>query len=262
MVERIGISEADLRSLEDLLDPARAGEPGEHVPESLLQELPNVMGCDDAKYSAWDPYSRLGSLQVSDGDGIDPYEALSWPAFWEGFCYPQISGDWISVTRSTDRLPGVRRGPKVAAYLEASPGKYGLTMPLPPVGLTDHRLILTRNSGSDFTDRDVLLFSFLRPHVVALCQAHHALRIGVPDLTPRQWEVVQAMAAGYGNADIARGLFLSEGTVRKHLENIYSRLGVSSRTEALAKTRHLSSDAGQIRKLTTASLKTEVRSRN
>ena len=43
-----------------------------------------------------------------------------------------------------------------------------------------------------------------------------------------------AVAAGHSNADIARQLFLSENTVRKHLENIYQRLSVSSRTAAVA----------------------------
>ena len=41
------------------------------------------------------------------------------------------------------------------------------------------------------------------------------------------------VAAGHSNAEIARQLFLSENTVRKHLENIYQRLSVSSRTAAV-----------------------------
>jgi DNA-binding NarL/FixJ family response regulator len=41
------------------------------------------------------------------------------------------------------------------------------------------------------------------------------------------------VAAGHTNAQIARRLGVSEGTVRKHLENIYGRLHVSSRTAAV-----------------------------
>lgn len=59
-------------------------------------------------------------------------------------------------------------------------------------------------------------------------------RTGAPKLTARQWELLRLVAAGHSNADIARQLFLSENTVRKHLENIYQRLGVSSRTAAVA----------------------------
>ena len=55
----------------------------------------------------------------------------------------------------------------------------------------------------------------------------------VPRLTPRQTDLLRLLAAGHTNAQIARRLGISEGTVRTHLENIYDRLGVSSRTAAV-----------------------------
>jgi DNA-binding NarL/FixJ family response regulator len=58
--------------------------------------------------------------------------------------------------------------------------------------------------------------------------------MGVPDLTPRQWEILRLVADGLSNAQIARAVSLSEGTVRKHLENVYGRLEVASRTAAVA----------------------------
>jgi predicted ArsR family transcriptional regulator len=42
-------------------------------------------------------------------------------------------------------------------------------------------------------------------------------------------------AAGHTNTQIARQLGISEGTVRTHLENIYQKLGVSSRTAAVTR---------------------------
>jgi DNA-binding NarL/FixJ family response regulator len=57
----------------------------------------------------------------------------------------------------------------------------------------------------------------------------------VPALTSRQWELLHLLAAGHTNAEIARQLVVSVSTVRKHLENIFTRLGVTNRTAAIAK---------------------------
>lgn len=46
-------------------------------------------------------------------------------------------------------------------------------------------------------------------------------------------EILQLVGSGHTNRMIARRTHLSEATVRKHLENIYTRLGVGSRTAAL-----------------------------
>lgn len=53
-------------------------------------------------------------------------------------------------------------------------------------------------------------------------------------LTPREAEVLVLVTKGDSNAVIARALGAQPGTVRKHLENIYRKLGVRNRTEAAA----------------------------
>ena len=52
-------------------------------------------------------------------------------------------------------------------------------------------------------------------------------------LTDRQREVLRLVRLGMANKQVARALGISSGTVRKHLEHAYERLGVQSRTEAL-----------------------------
>jgi DNA-binding NarL/FixJ family response regulator len=55
-----------------------------------------------------------------------------------------------------------------------------------------------------------------------------------PDaLTPREREVLKLMTSGISNGEIAEALRLSEGTVRNHVSNILSKLGVSDRTRAV-----------------------------
>lgn len=56
-------------------------------------------------------------------------------------------------------------------------------------------------------------------------------------LTPREREVMLCVSDGLSNAEIASVLVVERSTVRKHLENIYEKLSVRSRTAALAKLR-------------------------
>ncbi len=52
-------------------------------------------------------------------------------------------------------------------------------------------------------------------------------------LTPREQEVLDQLALGGGNADLARSLFVSENTVKTHLASIYRKLEVDRRVDAL-----------------------------
>ncbi|MBC7338270.1 MAG: response regulator transcription factor [Firmicutes bacterium] len=52
-------------------------------------------------------------------------------------------------------------------------------------------------------------------------------------LSAREWEIVRLLARGYPVPEVARKLFLSPKTVKNHVSNIYSKLGVSSRSEML-----------------------------
>ena len=52
-------------------------------------------------------------------------------------------------------------------------------------------------------------------------------------LSAREWEILELLAEGAGTADMARRLFLSQVTVRRHVSSILGKLGVSSREEAV-----------------------------
>lgn len=66
-------------------------------------------------------------------------------------------------------------------------------------------------------------------------------RLTRPDasLTPRETEVLQLVAEGLGNRQIARRLVLTEATVKSHLVHVFTKLGVGSRTAAVARAREL-----------------------
>jgi DNA-binding NarL/FixJ family response regulator len=53
-----------------------------------------------------------------------------------------------------------------------------------------------------------------------------------PSLTPREQEILQLIGSGSNNREIAASLFISERTVKNHVTNILSRLGLRDRTQA------------------------------
>jgi len=56
---------------------------------------------------------------------------------------------------------------------------------------------------------------------------------GVPVLTPRETQILALLADGFGNKQIAGRLAISTNTVKTHLELLFDKLDVSSRTEAV-----------------------------
>lgn len=59
------------------------------------------------------------------------------------------------------------------------------------------------------------------------------------ELSGREMEVLQEIAQGHSNQEIADKLFVSLNTIKTHTNNIYSKLGVNRRTQALEKARKL-----------------------
>jgi DNA-binding NarL/FixJ family response regulator len=58
---------------------------------------------------------------------------------------------------------------------------------------------------------------------------------GAEPMTPREREVLRLLAAGYSNREIARALFIAEGTVKNHVSNILTKMAVRDRTRAVLK---------------------------
>ena len=90
----------------------------------------------------------------------------------------------------------------------------------------------------DFEERDRSLLKLLQPHLLNIRERWERRRR--PSLlTDREAEVLGLVALGLTNGEIAVRLVVSRTTVRTHLENIFEKLDVHTRTAAVARQREL-----------------------
>jgi DNA-binding CsgD family transcriptional regulator len=250
VVAPVVASDRDLRALAAIVSEDRPDLPdGEGLPPSLLADLMSQIRCDAVTFEGFDT-KRPGPWfmqRVPPMPGIR-YRALDrsrWKHYWDckPSSYPDRTGDLRSITKISDFYsPRQWHGTDIYASLYRPFGlEHELQLCLPEASLQTARpgrtmrLCFLRGPGQDFSERDRAVLTLLRPH---LHQAHldaERRRHPVPRLTPRQWELLRLLAAGHTNTQIGRRLGISEGTVRTHLENIYEKLNVSSRTAAVTR---------------------------
>lgn len=71
-----------------------------------------------------------------------------------------------------------------------------------------------------------------KSHIPPAIAERLAERMGVEDLTPREFDVLEQIVAGKSNKEIAAELSVSEATVKTHINSLLSKLGVTDRTQA------------------------------
>jgi DNA-binding CsgD family transcriptional regulator len=217
------------------------------LPWEVLHLLNELVECDCVSVSGQDTpaWEFFSGRELPDQHWSPAFEAAMEDAYrvhyWDSdstCAYPDRTGDVVRVTRESDlQSDRVRRSTGMYADFDHQIGveheiRLCLDTGVPQRTL---RLLFTRGRGSDFNDRDLAVLTLLRPHLQAAFAAAQRRRRGPTSLTARQREILRYVAAGYTNGQISRRLEVSEATVRKHLENIFNRLGVSNRTAAVAK---------------------------
>lgn len=111
---------------------------------------------------------------------------------------------------------------------------------LPAPAGRDRVIAVWRERGSgDLSDRDRDVLNVLRPHLVRrqeLASLRARLAGSAHDgLTKRERQILRHVAQGKTNAEVATELWVAESTVKKHLENVYAKLGVPGRAAAVAR---------------------------
>jgi LuxR family maltose regulon positive regulatory protein len=98
---------------------------------------------------------------------------------------------------------------------------------------------VTRGIAPDYARRLLAAFPIADPEQADPSKSQVPESELVEPLSERELEVLQLIAKGLTNQEIASRLFLALNTVKAHTRNIYGKLGVNSRTQAVARARAL-----------------------
>lgn len=175
----------------------------------------------------------------------------------EGFAHAAVAavGEFVACELATLSVCDLVTDHRSVLYADSYPRvglEYVAAVPLFVDGCTLVSIVLNRR-GLDFSERDRERLELLRPHlsflyrqqslsarpaVAGAASAPSAAPCPVQadaacGLTRRESEVMHWLARGKTDADIAALLSISPRTVHKHLEHIYVKLGVETRTAAV-----------------------------
>ena len=232
----------DLHQVLDFVETAWAAAGERPFTEETLAALAELIPADLVDYCDLDRVRRCDLDYVEVGQVPDD----DWELFWRiadehPLCHHQQAYADFSATRLSDVISRRRlvNSRIYAEWFRPSGIEAELEMGIAPSRIRTRNFILDRTHG-DFSDRDRAVLEAIRPH---LCRIYEMteLRRAVGDaqpeerdrLTDREAEILELVAAGLTNAGIAERLWISPGTVKKHLENVYAKLGVANRTAAV-----------------------------
>ena len=220
---------------------------GDHPFEMpVIEELTKLIPADQAgyfEYRVWAdpdrPHATADTHLVKE-----PGVELDWHS--DEIC--SVLPDWplrdshdtmtTTALRFSDALPNRLQRLRNAWYATVM-RKHGvehemkLWLPSPPG--TVRGFFFVRGAGRrDFDERHREVLTVLRPHLEAIRERWER-RHRPPGLSDREAEIVHLLRDGLTNQEIADQLVISTGTVRTHLENIFGKLGVHSRTAAVTR---------------------------
>jgi DNA-binding CsgD family transcriptional regulator len=247
------LGRGDLAAVLDFLAEVDDLDDREPYTLDLLRRVRQLIPCAVVTYQEVDLHDRRFITALSDDPHDHPDDEDDEAHYWSvGPCplahYRARTGD-LTTIRMSDVIGRVRwhEQPVYRDYFRHFAVESFLDLGLGANRDGFRSVILMRERDDlDFSERDRAVLELLRPHFRAR-EARAALRQALlsppvastrqvdgtePHLTTREREIVALVAAGMTNAEIAAELWVTPGTVKKHLENVYLKLGVGSRAAA------------------------------
>ena len=242
-LERVGRFVAETGSIEG----------DEPFPTEFLAAIRRLVPCDSVTFCELDRIGERALGMVSVPEEPDEDEELGLD-YWEArhehpICrFHEKTGDWRAYSLSDFVETGRFRSSRIYAewfrpqHIE-SLITVGLDSPLSHTKV----FLLARSGGRDFDPSDSLVLDVVRPYLAlryeAACRVAES-SVTCDALTPRERQILALVAEGKTNGHIADELCIAHGTVRRHLENAYAKLGVHTRTAAVRAAAALGSVVG------------------
>jgi DNA-binding CsgD family transcriptional regulator len=242
----VRLSRRDLEGAFEFVHLASSAEEIEPFPSEVVESLGRLVPAESVGYYEWQLESRRRPTVAVEAPTVTtPPEVAE--ARSELCCTYPLSILRLSSARRPCRLSdflSLRELHRLDYYdyvLRPFGVEHQLRLFLPsPAGVSRVFYFNRERRDRDFSDRDAGLLELLRPFLVAIRRRFGPGETAPPldgeRLTTRELEVLGWVARGKTNPEIARQLFVSTHTVRKHLENTYAKLGVHTRTAAVART--------------------------
>ena len=241
------LTSRDLHTALDALHAigAECGAPGGFARQGVAS-LAGVIGSELTTLSVCDLDSNHRSV-VSDAPGaISARQIEVFDRYFPQHPLVRAHGrNPAAVTRRiSDLVPGdaFLETPLYNDYYRPIGIRHAMALPI----YVDRRLLVSfvfNRASSAFGERELELAETLRPHLANLYRLVGARTPATPGtgaaLTAREREVLEWVAAGKTNRDIAAILGARSRTIEKHLERIYEKLGVETRTAAACRARLL-----------------------
>jgi DNA-binding CsgD family transcriptional regulator len=256
------LCESDFRrALAFVCEADRVGGP-EAFPPAVLALLRELVPATAVSWHEWQVEDGRLRFHVSSHD--EERTACVWEAYpcyrhedplpggveGLGRCEPVIVGRAVTISDFLSRR-GFRRTGLYAEVCRPLGVENVMKIFLPVRRGVARSLVFDRGKG-DFTERDRAVVDLLLPHFVQLeanaefrrlATALAPARVGgrgirdpaLDGLTRRERQILALVAEGKSNKEIAEVLWISPATVRTHLQNVYAKLGVGTRTAALAR---------------------------
>lgn len=236
-------------SLDHLLDVATGSRASDGSVDALAAALAVAADADFVSVFELDPRTRTqidyGSVDFLDLDDPAGAEEVFWDVWKISPCsWTSPSSPWFGRHPVDEPFAPERLFPTWKAYadipmmreygIEAGLG-HEVIIPLESLPGRFRRILVNRPiSEAPFTDADLTMFRLLQPHLERAVQRAITGDPMKDRLSERELEILTFVRAGKTTREIASALWVQPSTVRKHLENIYAKLGVHGRAEAIA----------------------------